>query len=34
MERELIEARSFLPNAKGGYVKRHMTLDRGARPVV
>lgn len=28
MERELVEARSYLPKAKGGYIKRHMTLAR------
>ena len=31
MERELAEARNFLPKAKGGYIKRHMTLDKAAR---
>jgi hypothetical protein len=31
MERELTEARAFLPRAKGGFIKRHMTLDKAAR---
>lgn len=30
MERELEEARAYLPKAKGGYIKRHMTLERRA----